>query len=152
MASIGTWIQHSKSYLNRHLELKQQKELSYNPSAAIFWYRDSNQSIEERSHGHTYKTRIVNDNEFSEVFKRRGNDPIWKEIYYIQTVVKAAVSIGKWVIINFTAPVNHKSQEDEINYNFRAFKEDKHLSLKEICLKIICKIWYYVQIMYRYEV
>ena len=79
--------------------------------------------------------KIITDTELAEAFKRRGNDPFWKEIYSIQTIVQAKVGLGQPVFVDFLAPINSQSPSDSVNYDFRSFKADSLCTLQQYCLK-----------------
>jgi hypothetical protein len=48
---------------------------------------------------------VLSDNEFSNECRRRFNDEFWKELEYIQTVVKSKIGTGEPFIINYYAPL-----------------------------------------------
>ena len=110
-----------------------------NRDSAVFRYRNGT-------------ARVVGDSELAEAFKKRGNDDFWKEIYCIQTIVKAKIGIGQHIFVDFVAPIDRDSPYFEINYDFRIFNEDSDWTLDEYWLKLSYKISYYIQKMYSYEI
>lgn len=73
------------------------------------------------------KTRILNELETHNEFKRREQDPFWQTIAYIQTTVKVKIGLGKCFSFNFVSPCFKKdekgnfetSYDGELEFNYK---------------------------------
>ena len=110
-----------------------------NQVSAVYWFRNG-------------ATKVVNDVELANTFKRRAIDPFWKQIYCIQTIVKAKIGLGKPIYVDFAAPINLENPDAPIVYNFNQYGHDERIKTNDLCQKTALKVAYYIQKIHAYEI
>lgn len=82
-------------------------------------------------------------------------DPYWKTIYYVQTCVSSKVGFGKEIVVDFYAPLDLHSPNNEIKYDYKSLGDDVQLletNEYKFCYKQCYKMCYYVQKMHMREI
>ena len=69
---------------------------------------------------HDPAVKVVGDNGLMYILNKKANDPIWKNIDYIQTNIKVKVGCGFPYVIHFYANIEGKLAPDtDIEYDYK---------------------------------
>lgn len=63
----------------------------------------------------TAVVEVLDDNGLNSLFNRT-KDATFKTTEFVQTVVKDVYGVGKYIELNFMAPINQESPNDDIDY------------------------------------
>lgn len=105
---------------------------------------------------HDPAVKVVGDNGLMYILNKKQNDPIWKNVDYIQTNIKVKLGCGFPFIIHFFARIEGDlTPETEITYDYKQFGEDVVLmqsNQERYCLKQVYMMCFYLQKLYFIEV
>ena len=80
-----------------------------------------------RKYGHGKAVEVVDQGAMGALFERTKSDKIWSRIDCVQTNIRAQLGCGTPIIVEFFAPLDERSPEKPIKYDFRALGEDEDL-------------------------